>query len=785
MRLTAAGLGAAGAVAAGYLATDGTAVFVPARGMRTAQSAAAAGAQLPEQPLSAALGHSGSVGTTSALLAGVASAMAAAGVSLRSKSIKKARRSTGLAAGDLLDLVEAGGSRLPVSAALASRRRKPSSAEALEASEEAAPKTAKQSEEEDAEQQLIRAVAAQVLAVMAVTASPLEVIAADLPPATDAAPLVPTIQQATLQQPAPTTQQQQGARVIEGRATYSRLLEWIEEGCVKRVDFFDAGRIAVVEATVSGNPQKMVVDLPFATTSLLEKLQNKGVAIEVHTPEKPNQWAQLAGDLAIPAVLVAGLLFLRNRPGGGGMMGPAQGQSKAKVLVDATTGVKFDDVAGIDEAKEELTEVVDFLRAPERFVQVGAKIPSGVLLTGPPGTGKTLMAKALAGEAGVPFIQASASEFIEMFVGVGASRVRDIFKKAKDNAPCIVFIDEIDAIGRQRGAGMGGGNDEREQTLNQILTEMDGFDGNKGVIVVAATNRADILDQALLRPGRFDRRVTVDLPDVNGREQILKVHVKNKKLEQGVDLKEVAKRTSGMSGADLENLMNEAAILAARRSLQAISDAEIADATDRVIAGLAGRALTDSAAKRLVAYHEVGHALVGTLLPHHDEVNKVTLIPRGQAKGLTWFTPAEDQSLISQNMLKARIAGALGGRAAEQVVFGTKKVTSGAGGDLQQVERMARAMVTQLGMSQVGCVAIDESSFMGPGYSEDLASRIDKAVKAISDECYLRALEIVSENRPCLDRLADELAEVETMSGARLREIVAEYVEIPEKVAAV
>jgi len=460
-------------------------------------------------------------------------------------------------------------------------------------------------------------------------------------------------------------------------------------------------------------------------------------------------------------------------------------QSKAKIMMEPNTGVKFENVAGIDEAKEELTEVVDFLRAPERFVKVGAKIPRGVLLTGPPGTGKTLMAKALAGEAGVPFIQASAAEFIEMFVGVGASRVRDIFKQAKEKAPCIVFIDEIDAIGRQRGAGMGGGNDEREQTLNQILTEMDGFEGQSGVIVVAATNRADILDSALLRPGRFDRRVTVGLPDAKGREQILEVHVKNKKLAEEITLTEVAKRTAGFSGADLENLMNESAILTARRSKKAITMDEINDATDRVIAGLEGRALTDNASKKLIAYHEAGHALVGTLLPFHDPVNKVTLVPRGQAKGLTWFTPAEDQSLVSANSLKARVAAALGGRAAERVVFGDKAVTTGAGGDLQQVERIARSMVTQFGMSDVGSLVFEDGGFQGPSYSEDVAAKIDQAIKDISDEGYKTALEIMVKNRACLDRLADELVETETMTGDRLRELVAEYTPVPENLAAV
>ncbi|CAJ1397855.1 unnamed protein product [Effrenium voratum] len=527
----------------------------------------------------------------------------------------------------------------------------------------------------------------------------------------------------------------------------------------------------------------LVAELPAGTTGLINKLLEKQIQIEVHTPEKPNPLLGALGDAALPLLLIGGLLYFRSRgPGTGGIPGMNQ---KAQIMMTPETGVKFEDVAGIEEAKQELTEIVDFLRAPERFVKVGAKIPRGVLLRGPPGTGKTLMAKALAGEAKVPFIQASASEFIELFVGVGASRVRDIFKQAKENSPCIVFIDELDAIGRQRGAGMGGGNDEREQTLNQILTEMDGFEGNSGVIVVAATNRADILDNALLRPGRFDRRVTVGLPDVKGREQILNVHVKNKKLAEEVTLLDIAKRTAGFSGADLENLMNESAILAARRNKTGITMLEINDATDRVIAGLEGRAMPDSASKKLVAYHEAGHAVVGTMLPYHDPVNKVTLIPRGQAKGLTWFTPGEDQSLISAAMLKARISGALGGRAAEQLVFGTDQVTTGAGGDLQQVERMARAMVTQFGMSQVGSIAIDEGGMMGPSYSEALSSEIDGAVKSISDECYLRALTLLAEHRAALDKIAEELCEVETMSGERLKQILEEHTAVPEKLTAV
>eukprot|EP00930_Biecheleria_cincta_P023748 TRINITY_DN1709_c0_g1_i1.p1 TRINITY_DN1709_c0_g1~~TRINITY_DN1709_c0_g1_i1.p1 ORF type:complete len:780 (+),score=180.99 TRINITY_DN1709_c0_g1_i1:302-2341(+) len=629
-------------------------------------------------------------------------------------------------------------------------------------------------------QELIRSVAAQVLAGLVATAGPFAAVA-DV----DGQP-IPQIQ-AVQQVQQTMQQQQQQPSQVSGRVTYSRLLEFIDEGAVERVDFYDQGRTAVVLVNTAGAQQQLLCDLPGATTGLIDKLQTKHVKIEVHMPEKPNPAWGVLRDVAFPLLLIGGLLFLRSQGGGaGGMPGMPRGmQSKAKILMEPNTGVKFENVAGIDEAKEELTEIVDFLRAPERFVRVGAKIPRGVLLTGPPGTGKTLMAKALAGEAGVPFIQASASEFIEMFVGVGASRVRDIFKQAKEKAPCIVFIDEIDAIGRQRGAGMGGGNDEREQTLNQILTEMDGFEGQSGVIVVAATNRADILDNALLRPGRFDRRVTVGLPDAKGREQILEVHVKNKKLAEEISLTDVAKRTAGFSGADLENLMNESAILTARREKKAITMDEINDATDRVIAGLEGRALADNASKKLIAYHEAGHALVGTLLPFHDPVNKVTLVPRGQAKGLTWFTPAEDQSLISANSLKARVAAALGGRAAEKVVFGDQAVTTGAGGDLQQVERMARSMVTQFGMSDVGSLVFADGGFQGPSYSEEVAGKIDQAIKDISDEGYKTALEIMIKNRACLDRLADELVETETMTGDRLRELVSEYTPVPEKLAAV
>lgn len=467
------------------------------------------------------------------------------------------------------------------------------------------------------------------------------------------------------------------------------------------------------------------------------------------------------------------------------------GKSKARFQMEPSTGVVFDDVAGVDEAKQDFQEIVEFLKKPERFTAVGAKIPKGVLLVGPPGTGKTLLAKAIAGEAGVPFFSISGSEFVEMFVGVGASRVRDLFKKAKENAPCIIFIDEIDAVGRSRGTGIGGGNDEREQTLNQLLTEMDGFEGNTGIIVVAATNRADILDNALLRPGRFDRQVSVDVPDQNGRLSILKVHSRNKRLGDDIDLKEIALRTPGFSGADLANLMNEAAILTGRRNKDAISQREIDDSIDRIVAGMEGTPMTDGRSKMLVAYHEVGHALCATLTPGHDPVQKVTLVPRGQARGLTWFLPGEDPTLISKQQIFARIVGALGGRAAEEIIFGDAEVTTGASGDLQQVTNMARAMVINYGFSEIGPFYLQDPSAQSQdmimrmmarnSISESLQTSIDSAVKDIAAKAYDEALRHILENRDAMDAAVEKLLEKETMTGDEFREIVTQFTTIPQE----
>jgi cell division protease FtsH len=580
------------------------------------------------------------------------------------------------------------------------------------------------------------------------------------------------------------------------RMTYGRFLEYLDAGRVTSVDLYDGGRTAIVEAVdteLDNRIQRLRVDLPTNAPELVAKLRESNISLDAHPARNDGAIWGLLGNLIFPILLIAGLFFLFRRSSnitGGPGQAMNFGKSKARFQMEAKTGILFNDVAGIEEAKEELQEVVTFLKQPERFTAVGARIPKGVLLVGPPGTGKTLLAKAIAGEAGVPFFSISGSEFVEMFVGVGASRVRDLFKKAKENAPCLVFIDEIDAVGRQRGAGIGGGNDEREQTLNQLLTEMDGFEGNTGIIIIAATNRPDVLDTALLRPGRFDRQVMVDAPDMKGRVGILDVHARNKKLAPEVSIEAIARRTPGFTGADLANLLNEAAILTARRRKEAITMLEINDAVDRVVAGMEGTPLVDSKSKRLIAYHEIGHAIVGTLVKDHDPVQKVTLIPRGQAQGLTWFTPNEEQGLITRAQLKARISGALGGRAAEEEIFGYSEVTTGAGGDLQQVTGMARQMVTRFGMSDLGPMSLESQEgevFLGGGltsraeYSEVVASRIDEQVRVIVEHCHDDARRIIRDNRVVIDRLVDLLIEKETIDGQEFRQIVAEYTDVPDK----
>ena len=577
---------------------------------------------------------------------------------------------------------------------------------------------------------------------------------------------------------------------------YSEFVEAVQDNQVSRVLISpDQATAQVVESDGRRADVNLAPD-----KDLLKLLTDHNVDIAVQPTRQAGAWQQAAGSLIFPLLLLGGLFFLfRRSQSGGGGGNPAMnfGKSKARVQMEPSTQVTFSDVAGIEGAKLELTEVVDFLKNPDRFTAVGAKIPKGVLLVGPPGTGKTLLAKAVAGEAAVPFFSISGSEFVEMFVGVGASRVRDLFEQAKKNAPCIVFIDEIDAVGRQRGAGLGGGNDEREQTLNQLLTEMDGFEGNTGIIIVAATNRPDVLDSALMRPGRFDRQVVVERPDYTGRLQILNVHARDKTLSKDVDLDKVARRTPGFTGADLANLLNEAAILAARRELTEVSNDEISDAIERVMAGPEKKdRVMSERRKQLVAYHESGHALVGALMPDYDSVQKISIIPRGQAGGLTFFTPSEERmesGLYSRAYLQNQMAVALGGRVAEEIVYGEDEVTTGASNDLQQVAQVARQMVTRFGMSdKLGPVALGRSQggmFLGRDiaserdFSEDTAALIDAEVSDLVDVAYKRATKVLIENRSVLDELADLLVEKETIDAQDLQDLlirrdvrVAEYV---------
>ncbi|MBV9387766.1 MAG: ATP-dependent zinc metalloprotease FtsH [Chroococcidiopsidaceae cyanobacterium CP_BM_ER_R8_30] len=572
--------------------------------------------------------------------------------------------------------------------------------------------------------------------------------------------------------------------------TYGELFQKINSGQVAQVKIDEAQGIAQVQLKGQPNEPQQVTLLD-QNPELIRDLRDHHVAFEEVRSYAESQaiLGILINLLWILPLVFLFLLFIR-RSSNASSQALNFGKSRARFQMEAKTGVTFSDVAGIDEAKEELQEVVTFLKQPERFTAIGAKIPKGVLLVGSPGTGKTLLARAIAGEAGVPFFSISGSEFVEMFVGVGASRVRDLFRKAKENAPCLIFIDEIDAVGRQRGAGIGGGNDEREQTLNQLLTEMDGFEGNNGIIIIAATNRPDVLDSALLRPGRFDRQVIVDAPDLKGRLEILKVHARNKKIDPSISLEAVARRTPGFSGADLANLLNEAAILTARRHKDAMTMLEIDDAIDRVVAGMEGTPLVDSKNKRLIAYHEVGHALLATLLKGHDPLQKVTLIPRGQARGLTWFTPNEEQGLLSRSQLKSRITSTLGGRAAEDIVFGKGEVTTGAGNDLQQITGLARQMVTKFGMSELGPVSLENQQgevFLGRDwmakseYSEEIAAQVDAQVREIISECYQQAKQLLQANRILMDRLVDLLSEQETIEGDRFRQIVAEYSQFPEQ----
>lgn len=525
------------------------------------------------------------------------------------------------------------------------------------------------------------------------------------------------------------------------------------------------------------------VQIPVNDTELMDKLNNSDADITVKKTAETNQLAGNIGTFVIIlfAIISLGLMIKAIQAGGSQAM--SFGKSKAKMLLDSKVKTTFKDVAGIDEEKKELEEIVDFLKNGEKYMKLGAKIPKGVLLVGPPGTGKTLMAKAVAGEASVPFFSISGSDFVEMFVGVGASRVRDLFEQAKKHQPCIIFIDEIDAVGRQRGAGLGGGHDEREQNLNQLLVEMDGFDVNTNIIVIAATNRPDILDNALLRPGRFDRQIYINAPDVKGREQILEVHAKNKKLDKDVDLKVLAKRTPGFTGADLQNLLNESALLAARKGEDKISMDDVDSSIDRVIAGVEKRSkvLTDKD-KELTSYHEVGHALIDKLLPDANELHKVSIIPRGMALGVTWTRPKDESVHVSKAKLLAKITVSLGGRAAEEIIYGQDDVSTGASQDLINVTDIARKMVTAWGMSEkLGPMAYgknQENVFMGRDfghqrdYSEQVAFEIDEEIKKIVDERYELAKQLLTQNRDMLEVISKELLEKETIDEKEFDEIM-------------
>ncbi|HHY40822.1 MAG TPA: ATP-dependent metallopeptidase FtsH/Yme1/Tma family protein [Syntrophaceticus sp.] len=563
--------------------------------------------------------------------------------------------------------------------------------------------------------------------------------------------------------------------------TYTYFTERLAEGQIKSVTLKSVGddNYKIERETKKGD--KFTLYAPASDQSLHNQLQEKGVAVKYQPSEGAPWWAGLFSTL-LPVLLIGGFLFfMLQQTQGSGNKVMQFSKTRARMLDPEKQKVTFKDVAGVDEAKEELQEVVEFLKEPKRYNEIGARIPKGVLLYGPPGTGKTLLARAVAGEAGVPFFSISGSDFVEMFVGVGAARVRDLFDQAKKNAPCIVFVDEIDAVGRQRGAGLGGGHDEREQTLNQLLVEMDGFDSNEGIIILAATNRPDILDPALLRPGRFDRQIVVDSPDLQGRKDIIKVHMRGKKLEDDVDVDVLARRTPGFTGADLANMINEAALLAARRGKKKISMEDLEDAIERVIAGPEKKSrIMSEEEKRLVAYHEAGHAVVGSMLPNTDPIHKISIIPRGRAGGYTLMLPTEDRHYLTKSRLLDEITTLLGGRVSEDLVL--KDISTGAQNDLERATTLVRKMITEYGMSEeLGPLTFgrpQEQVFLGRdisrdrNYSEEIAFSIDKEARRIMENCYQRAKEILENNIHKLHLVATTLMEKETIEASEFEALM-------------
>ncbi len=596
-----------------------------------------------------------------------------------------------------------------------------------------------------------------------------------------------------------------GPATSTSEISYSNFLQKLEKGEFKKIEKADDFLIAIPKVQPKAEKPKATTTAPTPENpfgiaekkapqvqykvltpndpDLMKKLDASQAEITVKKPSESSQLVGILGSLMLPLLFIIFLVVMAKSIQAGGSQAMSFGKSKAKMLLDSKVKTTFKDVAGIDEEKKELEEIVDFLKNGDKYIKLGAKIPKGVLLVGPPGTGKTLMAKAVAGEAGVPFFSISGSDFVEMFVGVGASRVRDLFDQAKKHQPCIIFIDEIDAVGRQRGAGMGGGHDEREQTLNQLLVEMDGFDENVNIIVIAATNRPDILDNALLRPGRFDRQIVINRPDILGREQILKVHAKNKPLAEDVDLKTLAKRTPGFTGADLQNLLNEAALLAARYDRKNISMENLEEAIDKVIAGpeKKSRIITDEE-KENTAYHEVGHALLAKLLKNTDPLHKVSIIPRGMALGVTMTLPEKDHLTYKKSQLLDRITMTLGGRVAEEIVYGADNITTGASNDLEKVTQTARNMVTTYGMSEkMGHMQYGKSQehiFMGRDFghsndfSDEIAAEIDKEVKKIVDERYEIAKQLLTENRDMLEYISKALLDQETIDEKTFEELM-------------